>query len=112
MLSRLALYAPRTLISFHASRAFLSRCLTTGLRNCDIRYWKRKRKREGRRKKKGREEFDRVAKFIARLCVKTSKKFFLKLVEGMVSDWRCWGKLNPPRKLIMVDKQDSRRYTG
>lgn len=66
----------------------------------------------GGEKKKGREEFDRVAKFIARLCVKTSKKFFLKLVEGMVSDWRCWGKLNPPRKLIMVDKQDSRRYTG
>lgn len=64
----------------------------------------------GGEKKKGREEFDRVAKFIARLCVKTSKKFFLKLVE--VSDWRCWGKLNPPRKLIMVDKQDSRRYTG
>lgn len=30
----------------------------------------------------GREEFDPVAKFIARLCVKTSRKF-LKLGEGM-----------------------------
>lgn len=58
MLSRLALYAPRTLISFHASRAFLSRCSTTGFRNCDIRYWKRKRERGGEKKREEKNSIE------------------------------------------------------
>lgn len=41
-----------------------------------LRYQILGRKGEGKKRKKGREEFDPVAKFIARLCVKTSKRFF------------------------------------
>lgn len=81
MLSQLACVLPvysTILISFHASRAFLSCWSTTGLRICDTEQGGRERGK----KKMGREEFDPVAKFIARLCVKTSRKF-LKLGEGM-----------------------------